>query len=138
MKNISNASTLSFRAAVLFIIAGMFMGIGMAASHDHALAPAHAHINLVGWVSLFLIGIFYRLHPDLDASKPALLQVAVWIVGTAIMTSGVTAIYLGQMAGEPFATIGSIILLLDMLFFAYLVFQAKQPAESKPAFAPAE
>jgi hypothetical protein len=47
------ASSLSFKAAVVFALAGMVMGIAMAASHDHSVFPAHAHLNLLGWVSLF-------------------------------------------------------------------------------------
>jgi hypothetical protein len=62
------ASSLSFKAAVLFAIVGVGFGIAMAMSQDHSVAPAHAHINLLGWVSLFLIGIYYRLHPALDAT----------------------------------------------------------------------
>jgi hypothetical protein len=56
-----NASTLSFRAATIFAVAGISMGIAMAVMRDHAIMPAHAHLNLLGWVSLFLFGIYYRL-----------------------------------------------------------------------------
>jgi uncharacterized membrane protein len=66
------ASKLCFLAAVLAAIAGMLWGLDMAISENHAAAPAHAHLNLLGWVSLFLFGIFYRLHPSLDATKLAL------------------------------------------------------------------
>jgi hypothetical protein len=52
-----NASTLSFRAATIFAVAGISMGIAMAMMRDHAIMPAHAHLNLLGWVSLFLFGI---------------------------------------------------------------------------------
>jgi hypothetical protein len=38
----------------------------MAASRDHSSTPAHAHLNLLGWVSLFLFGIYYRMHPTAD------------------------------------------------------------------------
>ena len=63
------ASTLSFQAAVVFIVAGMIWGIFMAISDDHSAMPAHAHLNLLGWVSLFLFGIYYRLHPWLEGAK---------------------------------------------------------------------
>jgi hypothetical protein len=51
------ASSFSFKIATVMALAGIAMGIGMAASHDHSLMPAHAHLNLLGWVSLFLFGI---------------------------------------------------------------------------------
>jgi cbb3-type cytochrome oxidase subunit 1 len=64
---IMKASTLSLCSAVCLGIAGMIIGIIMAASGNHSVFPAHAHLNLLGWVSLFLIGIFYRLHPTIRA-----------------------------------------------------------------------
>ena len=68
------ASSLSFPAAVVMVIAGMVWGIVMAISQDHSAMPAHAHLNLLGWVSLFLFGIFYHLHPAIDRSRAALFR----------------------------------------------------------------
>jgi hypothetical protein len=36
--------------------------------------PAHALLNLLGWVSLFLFGIYHRLHPAVDFNPLASLQ----------------------------------------------------------------
>lgn len=117
------ASSLSFQAAVLFVLIGMAWGIQMAASGDHSAFPAHAHINLLGWVSLFLFGIFYHLHPALDASRTALVQVWIWIVGTAILGVGVGMVHTGHPNAEPIAAIGSFVVLAAMLVFAWLVFR---------------
>jgi hypothetical protein len=115
------ASTLSFRLAVLFIVAGIAMGIGMAASHDHSLMPAHAHLNLLGWVSLFLFGLYYERRPALDMKRLALVQVAVWSVGTVILTGSVGALHLGYEGAEPLAALSSLIVLAGALLFAYFV-----------------
>ena len=117
------ASSLSFRLAVLFIIVGIAMGIGMAASQNHAIMPAHAHLNLLGWVSLFLFGIYYERRPTLDTSRLALIQVGVWSVGTVLLTVAVAALHLGYAAFEPIAAISSLIVLAAMLLFAYFVFR---------------
>ena len=117
------ASSLSFRAAVVFVVAGMVMGIGMAMSEDHALMPAHAHLNLLGWVSLFLFGIYYKLHPGVDTSRLALAQVWIWIVATIVLTIGVAGIHLGRDAFVPAAIAGSLITLADILLFGVLVFR---------------
>ena len=61
------ASALSFQAAVVFVVAGMIWGIVMAISEDHSAMPAHAHLNLLGWVSLFLFGKSSYLLPPLLA-----------------------------------------------------------------------
>jgi hypothetical protein len=124
------ASKLCFLAAVLAAIAGMLWGLDMAISENHAAMPAHAHLNLLGWVSLFLFGIFYRLHPSLDVTKVALAQVWVWIIGTIVMAVGVGLISTGTTSAEPIAAIGSLIVLADMLLFAWLVFRSENAAAS--------
>jgi peptidoglycan/LPS O-acetylase OafA/YrhL len=115
------ASSVSFQAAVLFALLGMIWGIGMAISENHSAMPAHAHLNLLGWVSLFLFGVFYQLHPAIDRGRLALIQVSIWITGTVILTVGVGLIYSGHPIGDPLAGIGAFILLGGMLLFGWLV-----------------
>lgn len=117
------ASSLSFRLAVLFVIAGMSMGIGMAVSQDHSIMPAHAHLNLLGWVSLFLFGMYYERRPSIDTSRLALIQVAAWSIGTVVLTIAVAALHLGYTEFDPMAGVGTIIVLGAMLLFAYFVFR---------------
>jgi len=133
------ASSVSFPVAVLMVIAGMIWGIIMAVTHDHSAMPAHAHLNLLGWVSLFLFGVFYQLHPAIDRSRAALVQVAVWIVGTVILTFGVGLLHTGHDIGQPFAAGGSFIVLASMLQFGWLVVRREQTAKAFRASAvPAE
>lgn len=124
------ASSLSFLAAVAVALVGMAWGIQMAISQDHSTLAAHAHLNLLGWVSLFLFGVFYRLHPALDGARIARLQVWIWLAGTAILTIGVAMIHSGRPSGEPFAGVGSIIVLADMLLFGWLVLRQERAAHS--------
>ena len=120
------ASVLSFRPAVAFLVAGLIWGLVMAISQDFSTMPAHAHLNLLGWVSLFLFGIYYRLHPWLEGSRGAHVQVWIWIIGTIIMAVGITLVQTGHTVGEPIVAVGSITVLLDALFFCWLVFQGER------------
>jgi len=131
------ASTLSFRSAVCLGIIGMSAGIVMAVSNNHAPMPAHAHLNLLGWVSMFLMGAFYRLHPTLDHSRLALTQVLAWLIGTIILASGVALIYTGRPEMEPVAAVGSLIVLAAMFLFAYLVFRPEETVSTIRPFAAA-
>jgi cbb3-type cytochrome oxidase subunit 1 len=133
------ASILSFRAAVVLVVAGMLWGIAMAISEDHSTMPAHAHLNLLGWVSLFLFGIYYHLHPAIDRMRLASLQVWVWIVATVTMTIGVGLVHSGRAIGDPIAGISSMVVLADMLLFGWLVFR-REPDElaSRRSAVPAE
>ena len=125
------ASSLCFRTAVVLVIAGMGWGLQMAISDDHSAYPAHAHLNLLGWVSLFLFGLYYRLHPALERSKTALAQIWIWIAGTIVMAIGVGLIHTGRPVGEPFAGIGSILVFVSMLLFAWMLFRAERAGSAE-------
>jgi hypothetical protein len=133
------ASSVSFPAAVLMVIAGMIWGLVMAITRDHSAMPAHAHLNLLGWVSLFLFGVFYHLRPAVNRSRPAIIQVTAWIIGTVVMTIGIGLIHTGHDVGEPFAIGGSLTVFAAMLLFGWLVVRRGHTARAFRASAvPAE
>ena len=49
--------------SVVVLLVGMLAGIAMGILQNFMLAPAHAHLNLIGGVLLFLFGLYYRLIP---------------------------------------------------------------------------
>ena len=61
-------ATLFFATGAAFALIGMVWGVVMAATQDHALSPAHAHLNLIGFVVMSLFGVFYALSPRAAAS----------------------------------------------------------------------
>jgi hypothetical protein len=124
------ASTLCFRAAMLLVLAGMLWGIQMGMSGDHAAFPAHAHLNLLGFVALFLFGFFYRLNPATEANRLAIPQIWIWIAGTIVLVIGVGLAHTGHDAGDPIAAIGSLVIFADTVLFTWLVFQT-QPAAAR-------
>ena len=46
--------------AAVYLIIGILLGIGMGISNNHILTPVHAHLNLLGWASMGLMGLLYR------------------------------------------------------------------------------
>ena len=125
------ASTLCFRAAMLLVLAGMMWGLQMAITDDHSAFPAHAHLNLLGFVALFLFGIFYRLNPTVEASRLALPQVWIWIVSTVVAVIGVGLVHTRHEGGEPITAVGSFAIFADAILFTWLVFQASPKALSR-------
>lgn len=102
--------------------------------------PAHAHLNLLGWVSLFLFGIYYERRPALDKSRLAQIQVIAWSAGTVLLTIAVAALHLGYTAFDPAAILASLIVLAAMVLFAYFVFKPARDiaSSSTPHLTPAE
>ena len=133
------ASVLSFRAAVLMVLAGMVWGMAMAISQDHSTFPAHAHLNLLGWVSLFLFGVYYHLHPVIDRDRLALVQICIWIAATIVLTVGIALVHSGRSLGDPIAAAGALVVFGDMLLFGWLVYRGERRGFSKQSFTvPAE
>ena len=60
-----------FTAAPIYGLVGMVWGIIMAAQGDHAMFPAHAHLNLLGLVLNAIFGTFYALAGARVSSKLA-------------------------------------------------------------------
>ena len=100
--------------------------------------PGHAHLNLLGWVSLFLFGIYYRLNPLLDRSKAALAQVGIWCSHGGDGDRGRPCAH-GHEAGDPIAAFGSLVLFAGMIHFGWFVFRGERaPARDQLSMAPAE
>ena len=51
------------RVAVIYALVAMLLGIEMGISEDHSQMPTHAHLNLVGWVSMAIYALVYRQWP---------------------------------------------------------------------------
>jgi hypothetical protein len=117
------ASDLCFKAGVLLLLAGVLWGIHMGISQNHSAMPAHAHLNLLGFVALFLFGIYYRLHPKAEANPWALRQVLVWIASTIVLVIGVGLVHAGHANADPVAAVGSLAIFADTALFAWIVFK---------------
>lgn len=79
-------------AAGLFGLIGSVMGAHMAGSGSYALRPIHAHILVVGWLSLFSWAVFYKAF---NVRYNGLAKFHVW---TAII--GTTGLVLGMFVNN--------------------------------------
>lgn len=112
-----------FRTAVIYAVLGMALGIYMAASRDFSLRPAHAHWLLLGWVSMFLYGMFYKLFA---AAQGALALWHWWLanIGLIVMVAGIVLVYtVAPERGEILAKVGALINIAAMALFAFNVFR---------------
>jgi cbb3-type cytochrome oxidase subunit 1 len=116
-----------FMTATVYVTIGMLWGIHMSASGDHSLAPAHAHLNLIGWVTMALFGIYYHLVPKAAGRVLAKVHFAVATAGVVIIVPGIVMAI--EETGEVLAKLGSLLTLLSMLIFVFTVFRNRdQPA----------
>lgn len=124
-------SELFFKTAVVFLVLGIAAGLQMAISGDHGAFPAHAHINLLGWVTSAIFGGYYAFNPAKAERRIALVHYILYTAGIVIM---LPALYWmlakGHPEVEPVVAIGSLIVAAAVLVFAFVVFSSPQAVRS--------
>lgn len=117
------------RAGALFGLLGAYLGSHMAGAGSYALRPIHAHILLVGWLSLFVYGLFYKLY---KVKFPKLVAFHGWsaIIGAIGLTAGMYLQFIQPFnINETFALVAYIIggstLLLSFAVFVLVTFTIK-------------
>jgi hypothetical protein len=118
----SRAGIVWLKLAVLYLILGISLGIAMGASQNFTLRPVHAHINLLGWTTMALVGLIYSVFPQAGASR--LARVHFWLLNLAlpVMMGALTMLLLGHAGIAPVLAIAEIVGALAILAFAANLF----------------
>jgi cbb3-type cytochrome oxidase subunit 1 len=113
-----------FFTATLYVLTGMIWGIVMAATEDHSLFPAHAHLNLLGWVTMALFGVYYHLVPRKGTETLSKIHFAIATCGLVLMVPGIVLALTDR--GHLLATIGALLSLASMVLFSVTVLRDRQ------------
>jgi hypothetical protein len=119
----SRISIAFFGAAVVYALGGMMLGMYMGASADHTMAPVHAHINLLGWASLALMGAFYGLAGARAPAKLAWANFGLSNLGNLMSLPMVALIQSGKPPIVPVLVGGEVAIVLGMLLFGVAIVQ---------------
>jgi len=104
--------------ALLCLFLGEGIGIYMGVSQNFTLSPAHAHLNLLGWVTLAAFGLIHRAYPGLATSRLATTQCLMAIVFNLAMPTGLAMLLLG--GGETVVKLASLGVILATALFIYM------------------
>ncbi|WP_303967635.1 hypothetical protein [Sporosarcina ureae] len=121
------------RIAAIFGLIGTVLGSHMAGAGSYAFRPIHAHILLVGWLSVFSWGVFYKIY-RVRARKLLTLQGWTGIIGAIGLTAGMWLQFLQPFnINEVFALVlyivGGTVLLVSFALFVVVTFMIeKSPA----------
>jgi hypothetical protein len=118
--------TLMMCVSVVILLIGMLAGIAMGIEQDFALAPAHAHLNLVGGVLLFLFGLYYQLVPAAGSSSLARVQGWLHIIGAILFPAGIALVLLKGPSFIAAPIVGSLIVTMAMALFAVIVLRTSR------------
>jgi hypothetical protein len=117
--------------AALCLVLGVSLGIAMGIAHDFTFGPVHAHLNLLGWTSLALMGLTFRAYPELGQNRvAAIAQFTLSGVSALLFPIGIA---IAIDTGNPAAAIAMSLVWLAgaVLFLTRLVLLALSSSEAE-------
>lgn len=110
-----------FLSAALAALVGVCAGFAMGMSENFVGAPAHAHLNLLAWVSMAVMGLYYRGSVTTHR-RLAAVQVGLGIVGfwTFPVSLGVRLVF-DTDAIDPLIAAGAALAVLSFALFAAVI-----------------
>ncbi|NQX62603.1 cytochrome-c oxidase [Paenibacillus qinlingensis] len=103
--------------STFYFVIGVVMGMVMSISEVHTLSPVHAHINLLGWVSMALGGILYHLFPAAANSMLGKWHFWLHVIGIPLMMAGLAGLLSSGNSQFIIATsIGGICVVIGAIF----------------------
>lgn len=121
------------KLAVVYLLAGVVLGIAMGASHDFTLRPVHAHLNLLGWTTLGLAGLIYAVYPQAATTRCARVHFWLFALALPVMMLALAGLLLGQGAALPALVASEFAILGGVLAFALNVFLNLMPRRAASA-----
>lgn len=114
--------------SLAYVVAGMALGIFMAASNDFGQHATHAHMLLVGFGVSLAYGVIHKLWVGHRLEHLAKIQFVMHQAGAAVMSAGLLMIY-GKVLPEtqlaPVLAVASMAVLLGALLMLFMVLRAK-------------
>ncbi len=106
-----------FATAAVFALTGMMWGVKMGIADNFTQAPAHAHLNLVGWASMALMGAFYGYAGDRAPARLGWANYVVSMVAVVVMVPSLAMLLAAGGKMNPGVIAGSLLAVLGMALF---------------------
>jgi cbb3-type cytochrome oxidase subunit 1 len=110
------------KVAVVYFVIGVVFGMYMGIAQQFQMSSVHAHINLLGWVSLALAGVVYVLFPKAGASVLGKLHFWLHNIGLPLMVIGLYVEIAGLASVTALISIGGLVAIIGIILFAVNVF----------------
>jgi len=107
-----------YRLAVVYFALGTLLGVLMGITENLSMVPVHAHVNLLGWVSLALTGMLYERFPS--ALNSRLYPIHFWAYNVTLPVAMVilALVLTGHSELGPAAAIAALFLFASIVVFA--------------------
>jgi hypothetical protein len=123
------------RFSAIFSVIGAVLGAHMAGAGSYAFRPVHAHILVVGWLTLFAWAVYYEVF-TVTSKKLAAWHTWTAILGSAGLTGGmwlhnVKPFDLPETVTLVFYIGGGVTLLVSFVLFLATTFFIERKAEDE-------
>ena len=118
------------RLGALSALVGMSLGVWMGANQDFVLRPVHAHVNLLGFASMMLFGLFYRAFPAAGRGWLPMAHFGLSVIGFLILMPSLTLMLLAKPLFMPGMIASEIMLVASIALFVVIVFKATMAKEA--------
>ena len=117
----SRISLAFFGVAAVYGLIGMGWGVVMGAVGDHSTLVGHAHLSLLGWVGLGIMGCFYGLAGDHAPAPFGWVNFALSNLGLVTIVPAMVNLGQGNESYVPLEIIGVLSSMLGLLTFLIAV-----------------
>ena len=114
--------------AVVYLVIGTILGLGMGITQKFTLVPVHAHVLLLGWASLALAGVVYHLYPAAAGTRLARWHFWLHNVGLPVFMVALGFLLTGSQAMTPVVAIGATVVLVGLVLFCANVLRIRPAA----------
>ncbi|RKN66023.1 cytochrome-c oxidase [Paenibacillus ginsengarvi] len=105
--------------STFYFVIGVVMGMAMSMTENYTLSPVHAHINLLGWVSLALGGLMYHQFPDAARSRLGKWHFWLHMLGIPLMMAGLACMLLtGSTVFVALVSVGGVCVVVGTILFS--------------------
>lgn len=120
--------SLHFKTAVILALIAAGLALWMAATHDFRALPAEVALNVLGWGSFMLYGLYYLAVTGFSSGFNlglARIHYFVALVGVAVESIGIAWTEWGNPFFDIFRIVGALIVAIGFVLFGIIVFQAR-------------
>lgn len=115
---------------ILYLLAGIGLGIWMGKNEDFTLKDVHAHVNLIGGVLMLVSGLAYKAWPHL-LGRLSTVHFLLQAIAVAVLGVSLAMLLMGRKEVIPVLAASEWAVTLGLAIFAINLFRAgKTPAQA--------
>jgi cbb3-type cytochrome oxidase subunit 1 len=121
------------KLAVVYLVIGMTLGVGMGMTHNFLFRSVHAHVNLLGWASLALAALVFHVFPETARTRLAIAWFWTYNLSLPIGMAAIALVLTGHKWAEPALIVSQLGIWSAGLMFAINVFWSLCTKRAEPS-----